>query len=172
MKARLFCVTGKFADVKFDFKERVTVGRRSTTETGYLTLRDERMSSRHAEIVFEAAHGGYVVQDLESTNGTTVGGHFINGRVLLYQLDVLNFGGTGEFVFQILDRKTAGVPETQDEETIREQEAIPMPKLRGGEEDPKEKSAGESLDDGRTILEPDPPVLPEALRKRKKEDKD
>src|SRR5688572_7319634 len=62
----------------------VTVGRGSTNQ---IVIKDERCSRCHAE-VFQN-HGKWVLRDLDSRNGTAVGGTRVKGDYLLTAGDVV-----------------------------------------------------------------------------------
>ena len=65
---------------------KVTVGRKSTCD---VTLHDEKISGLHAE--FSAEAGGWVLRDLESTNGTILDGRKVT-ELVLTPFDVIQFG--------------------------------------------------------------------------------
>jgi len=67
----------------------VTVGRQSDCT---IPLNDQNVSRRHAEI--RPGRGAYVVNDLDSTNGTMVNGTRIGGEQRLSDGDILSFGST------------------------------------------------------------------------------
>lgn len=64
-----------------------TIGRR---EGNSLIIDDHFTSSAHAEVVFE--NGRWWVQDLSSTNGSTLNGSSLQGRHQLSPDDVVQFG--------------------------------------------------------------------------------
>ncbi len=65
---------------------KLRMGRRADND---LVLRDEKCSGHHAEIVFE--DGGYVLRDLDSTNGSLIDGRKIS-EVALSNLDIFQVG--------------------------------------------------------------------------------
>jgi hypothetical protein len=67
-------------------QEELVIGRQLTSD---IVLSDPSVSRRHARLVFRA--GGWVIQDLESTNGTVLNGRHI-GRAELRPGDVLVLG--------------------------------------------------------------------------------
>ncbi len=71
-------------------KDRVTLGR---TVDADIVLNDSRVSRRHAEIRWDNEAGGYVVEDLGSTNGTGVNNRVISS-CLLEDGDKIFVGGT------------------------------------------------------------------------------
>lgn len=79
---------------RFDLQNGSTViGRGHNTD---LQLLDQGVSRRHIEIAFDGQAA--VVQDLNSTNGTTVNGHEVTSHALLHG-DVIRIGHT-RLVFQ------------------------------------------------------------------------
>ncbi|MCE9636088.1 MAG: FHA domain-containing protein [Planctomycetes bacterium] len=64
--------------VPLDASVAVTIGR---SGGNLLPLRDEKVSSHHARV--EASHGGIVITDLGSKNGTFVGGQALAGSLAL-----------------------------------------------------------------------------------------
>lgn len=64
-----------------------TIGRR---EGNTMVVDDHFTSSDHAEVTFENGH--WWVQDLSSTNGSTLNGAALNGRRQLSPHDVVQFG--------------------------------------------------------------------------------
>jgi pSer/pThr/pTyr-binding forkhead associated (FHA) protein len=69
-------------------KRTFTIGRSPDCD---LVLDDDQASRRHAELV--ATVGGYLLNDLGSTNGTKVGGEFAS-RSYLVGGEVLQIGDT------------------------------------------------------------------------------
>ncbi|MHC5066345.1 MAG: FHA domain-containing protein, partial [Planctomycetota bacterium] len=65
---------------------KLRMGRRADND---LVLRDEKCSGHHAEISFE--DGGYVLRDLDSTNGSLIDGRKIS-EVALTNLDIFQLG--------------------------------------------------------------------------------
>jgi hypothetical protein len=78
------------------FPERVTVGR---TRQSDVTIADRRISKLHA--YFETEHGGYVLTDAESRNGTKVGAEVLAAgqRREVRDGDVVSFA---DFVFRFI----------------------------------------------------------------------
>ncbi|NBV45447.1 MAG: FHA domain-containing protein [Planctomycetia bacterium] len=86
--------------IRLDRGQKATLGRASTNS---IVIRDERASRCHAE-VFAAAEG-WRVRDLDSRNGTRVGGEPIKGERPLVAGDVIRIGKT-EIVFGLGDPPT------------------------------------------------------------------
>jgi S1-C subfamily serine protease len=74
-------------------KHYIGVGRHPLSDVRFDAERDLDVSSRHASIVHK--HEGFVLQDLNSKNGTFVNGARITGEVTLRDGDAITFGPTG-----------------------------------------------------------------------------
>ena len=59
--------------------EEVVIGRNPTTD---ITLLDEGISREHALVLFDEDGPGYVIEDLQSTNGTKVNGKRVRSATL------------------------------------------------------------------------------------------
>lgn len=88
---RLVCVAGPGAGREFPLDgERLTIGRSSDCEIQI--PEDPNLSRRHARI--ERLPKGFVVYDLNSTNGTLVNRVAIDGPTALHHLDTIQVGMT------------------------------------------------------------------------------
>ncbi|HPG26525.1 MAG: FHA domain-containing protein [Spirochaetaceae bacterium] len=77
---RLEILNGGFEGMTYDLvAEEVVIGRNPTTD---ITLLDEGISREHALILFDADAPGYVIEDLQSTNGTKVNGKRVRSAPL------------------------------------------------------------------------------------------
>jgi pSer/pThr/pTyr-binding forkhead associated (FHA) protein len=175
MKARLFCPTGKFSGQRIEFETGVLIGRKKGAGATFV-LSDNRVSTEHARIRFDGDEDAYYLEDLESTNGTTLAGILVERAERLGQLDVINFGGAGNFVFQILEAASgsaaapSGSEDPGGEGTFVDREGVPLPRLGSPGSTPSGGS-GNDMGPG-TILEEQPPALPRALDKDRKDRKD
>ena len=80
----------------FPLKEDViTIGRESSND---VVLIDPEASRKHAQISFQA--GRYVVEDLDSTNGTFVNGRRIQTATTLNDGDVIEVGEMARILYQ------------------------------------------------------------------------
>jgi pSer/pThr/pTyr-binding forkhead associated (FHA) protein len=68
-------------------KNEYIIGREQTAD---ITISDPEISRRHARLFLQ--NGGYIIEDLGSTNGTFVNGQKISGPYLLRPGEVVNFG--------------------------------------------------------------------------------
>ena len=79
-RAYLIVRNGQFEGTRYPLGDEETlIGRNPTTD---VTLLDENISREHAIILFEAELDTYVIEDLQSTNGTKVGGKGIRSHEL------------------------------------------------------------------------------------------
>ncbi len=100
-RARLFSPLGALAGVSVEVDDEATVGR----DRGHAVVIDDGLISKdHARIAFDSATGGFLLEDLGSTNGTALDGVPVVGRERLDHLHVITFAGRHEFVFQDLLR--------------------------------------------------------------------
>ena len=76
-------------------KNEMIIGREQTAD---ITISDPEISRRHARLFFQ--NGGYIVEDLGSTNGTFVNGQKISGPYLLRPGEVVNFGEHVSVLFE------------------------------------------------------------------------
>jgi pSer/pThr/pTyr-binding forkhead associated (FHA) protein len=76
-------------------QEEITIGRETTNG---LPISDPEVSRRHARISFQ--NGYYILEDLNSTNGTFVNGRRLVGQYVLQHGDVLNLGENITLVFE------------------------------------------------------------------------
>jgi pSer/pThr/pTyr-binding forkhead associated (FHA) protein len=78
--ARLEILNGGFEGMTYDLNtEEIVIGRNPTTD---ITLLDEGISREHAVIHYDADAPGYVIEDLQSTNGTRVNGKRVRSAPL------------------------------------------------------------------------------------------
>ena len=88
---RLEILNGGFEGMTYDLvSEEVVIGRNPTTD---ITLLDEGISREHALILFDEDLSGYMVEDLQSTNGTKVNGKRVRS-VELVEGDEIQVGQT------------------------------------------------------------------------------
>lgn len=95
-------------------KQEFSIGRRNDCD---LVLEDEGVSRRHARITFE--DGAYVVEDLDSANGTVVRGGRV-GRHRLKDGDVLQFGPFVSVRYSITDHREEGLLRHLYEASVRD----------------------------------------------------
>lgn len=70
VRARLEILNGDFEGMTYDLSdEEVVIGRNPTTD---ITLLDEGISREHALVLVDEDGSGYLIEDLQSTNGTKV----------------------------------------------------------------------------------------------------
>ena len=89
--ARLVIKNGGFEGMTFELTaEETLIGRNPTTD---ITLLDEGISREHAIIHYDRASDSYLLEDLQSTNGTQVNGKRVRS-VTLTDGDELRVGRT------------------------------------------------------------------------------
>ncbi|MFT5442189.1 MAG: pSer/pThr/pTyr-binding forkhead associated (FHA) protein [Myxococcota bacterium] len=78
--ARIVATDGDFEGMAYELvADETMIGRNSTAD---ISLLDDGMSREHAIISYEEASGEYVVDDLQSTNGTKVNGKRVRSAPL------------------------------------------------------------------------------------------
>jgi pSer/pThr/pTyr-binding forkhead associated (FHA) protein len=98
-KGRIEIQNGGFEGMVFELSSAETlIGRNPTTD---ITLLDEGISREHAVILLDEDSGEYVVEDLQSTNGTKVNGKRVRSTTLQTG-DLIELGRT-RFQFHASD---------------------------------------------------------------------
>lgn len=72
----------------------ITIGRETTNK---ISISDPEVSRRHAKLTFQSNY--YILEDLNSTNGTFVNGRRLVGQYVLQAGDVINLGENITLVF-------------------------------------------------------------------------
>lgn len=85
---RLVIISGRATGRSVPLDGVITIGRAADCT---LDVDDDYASSRHARLVPQA-DGGWVLEDLQSTNGTSVNGVRIAGPVRVTSADVIRIG--------------------------------------------------------------------------------
>jgi two-component system cell cycle response regulator len=89
--ARLVALNGDCAGLFYELlADESMIGRNPTTD---ITLLDDGISREHAIISYEESDSEYVVEDLQSTNGTQVNGKRVRSATLAAN-DELRIGNT------------------------------------------------------------------------------
>lgn len=96
MRAKLFCRTGKLAGVDHEIDQQATIGR-STQNS--LRLDAPVVSQTHARISYDASLDAFVLEDLDSKNGTRLDGVSVRGRQRLGPVHVVTLGEQHDFIF-------------------------------------------------------------------------
>jgi pSer/pThr/pTyr-binding forkhead associated (FHA) protein len=98
-RGTLLILNGDFEGMTFELgPEETLIGRNPTTT---ITLLDEGISREHALIALDEDSGAFIVEDLQSTNGTKVNGKRVRSATLAPQ-DEIEVGKT-RFRFDIQD---------------------------------------------------------------------
>lgn len=101
MPARLFCKTGPLAGSSFQISDEATIGKSTSNN---IVLPADVVSGTHARIYLDAQSGRYVLEDLNSRNGTKLDGSRVTEPEKLDQLNVITFAGKFDFIFQTADK--------------------------------------------------------------------
>ncbi|TDI69492.1 MAG: FHA domain-containing protein, partial [Bacteroidetes bacterium] len=95
MRARLFCKTGELDGTSFELDKETTIGRSSGCD---VQLSSEAVSSTHARIYFDDERSSFLIEDLNSRNGTHVDGVEVSGSIRLDRLNIITFAGKYDFI--------------------------------------------------------------------------
>lgn len=100
MPARLFCKTGPLAGSSFQISDEATIGKSSSN---VIVLPADVVSGTHARIYLDSQSGRYILEDLNSRNGTKLDGIRVTDKQKLDKLNVITFAGKFDFIFQTAD---------------------------------------------------------------------
>ncbi len=162
MRARLFCRTGGLAGVDHQIGSEATIGRSAANS---VSLGAPVISQNHARIFFDAAASAYILEDLQSRNGTRIDGIWVHGRERLGDLHVITLGEEHDFIFVVLAEAAAGPPLLTDAPAEKDEGAVSGDgktvyeppsalKLPALTDAPAEKDEGAVSGDGKTVYEP------------------
>jgi pSer/pThr/pTyr-binding forkhead associated (FHA) protein len=91
VKGRLEIMNGGFEGMTYALSDQeIVIGRNPTTD---ITLLDEGISREHALVVFDEDGPGFIIEDLQSTNGTKVNGKRVRSASLV-EGDKIQIGQT------------------------------------------------------------------------------
>lgn len=155
MPARIFCKTGQLQGVAAEIGAAATLGR---SRKATIQIDAGKISGEHLRIVHEPEAGCYVLEDLGSTNGTSLDGVRVRERERLGHLHVITLADEYDLIFQDLGlcARRHGAPPSEDT-TIGE--AFPvLPQRLAETETPSEVE--------RTRIEHTPVALPDFLAGR------
>lgn len=160
MKARLLCRLGEMKGSEFAIDSEATIGR---SQSNSIVLESRSISSEHARIFSDDEAGHFVLEDLQSRNGTQLDGKMLRGRQALGELHVVNFGRSADFVFVVVrepevvsdtpasqaaaappaDSQLDDEPAGEDSSTLVDVEPLPLPASLAADagETPASKSA-------------------------------
>ena len=84
-------LNGDFAGMRYDLQSDETlIGRNPTTD---ITLLDEGISREHTMVLYDDVDAEYLIEDLQSTNGTKVNGKRVRSATLSHG-DEIQIGHT------------------------------------------------------------------------------
>ena len=115
---RLVLKSGQNAGQEFSFDvDEVTIGRDLGNS---VVINDPEVSRRHARLYYQGVN--YVIEDLGSTNGTSVNGQRLVGPYILRSGEVITFGEHTNLLFESvspdLEATVAAFRPPESEETI------------------------------------------------------
>ncbi len=121
MLAKLTCKSGPLADSVYYIRDEAVIG---SDPGSTIHLRSGIVSASHARLFLDTKKNCYVVEDLNSFNGTKVDGEDIRGKKRLKTYHILLLANTFEFVFQLApdEEETTGTP--QPPEPLPEEEKM------------------------------------------------
>ena len=91
VSGRLEILNGGFEGMTYALSDQeIVIGRNPTTD---ITLLDEGISREHALVLFDEDGPGFVIEDLQSTNGTKVNGKRVRSASLV-EGDEIQIGQT------------------------------------------------------------------------------
>lgn len=96
MSAHLFCKTGALSGSEYPIGEEATIGRGAQND---ITLPPDAVSGQHARVFFDDDEGCYVLEDLDSSNGTQLDDTEVIDPVPLKDLHVITFAQELDFIF-------------------------------------------------------------------------
>ena len=100
MNARLFCQTGALAGTNIDITKDILIGRKPSCD---LVVYPHTVSGQHARIYFKPEENAYYIEDLGSSNGTSVDRVPVTKPMRLDSLNVITFASDIDFIFQVVD---------------------------------------------------------------------
>ena len=134
--ARLIIRLGSQPEQQYPISQEITiVGREAIND---LVVNDPEVSRRHCRLMLDK--GGYLIEDLGSTNGTFVNGQRVTSPVPLYHGDTIELGKSGRIIFSVTPKVAPAVSSAQpaplatesmdDEEEDAEPIVAPIKKSR------------------------------------------
>ena len=178
MRARLFCQVGELKGETFEIGEEAIIGRHPEN---VVVLAPAALSARHARIFYDHGRRRYMLEDLESLNGTRLDGDRVAGPEPLDHLHVITLAGRHDFIFQDLELCSArhgsappprpraqapGFSPPVYEKTAVEVDLAKLPSNLAGRSDGAPVGPPERSEEERTRLEELPFALPKGLADR------
>ena len=149
MHAKLFCKTGQLSGTTFRIEEQASIGKGPENT---IALDPSQISRKHARVFYDSASLSYMIEDLDSRNGTRVDGVSVRGKQKLEKLNVITFANAYDFIFQIVEGEKPAAAERADAiaqekavrsspKTVVSDESVAVPALEKG------RSPQNTLDD-------------------------
>lgn len=121
MLAKLTCKSGPLADSVYYVRDEAVIG---SDPGSTIHLRSGIVSASHAKLFLDTKKNCFVVEDLNSFNGTRVDGEEIRGKRRLKTYHILVFANTFEFVFQVAPDEEEEAEAPQTPESLPEEEMM------------------------------------------------
>ncbi|MGB6032616.1 MAG: FHA domain-containing protein, partial [Bacteroidota bacterium] len=121
MLAKLTCKSGPLADSVYYVRDEAVIG---SDPGSTIHLRSGIVSASHAKLFLDTKKNCFVVEDLNSFNGTRVDGEEIRGRRRLKTYHILVLANTFEFVFQVAPDEEEEAEAPQTPEPLPEEEKM------------------------------------------------
>ncbi|CAM2065180.1 FHA domain-containing protein [Sulfidibacter corallicola] len=178
MSAKLFSKFGPLKGAEYKIGQEIKIGRSNDNQ---VVLSHKLVSGDHARIFLDPESKCYVVEDLNSLNGTLLDGVPISEPERLEHLHLINFGGSGDFFFLSLESgKASEEPDSHWEvtasddvtkETYFSDDFIPTPSIFAKKDGDKPKTPAPRPEEKSTDFtsRSKPVVVPKALIKQLKE---
>jgi pSer/pThr/pTyr-binding forkhead associated (FHA) protein len=111
MQAKLISRSAIGGAHELPIAQEATIGKDAANS---IVLYEKNISKRHARIFFDAAENCYVLEDLNSRNGTRLDGERVHGKERLDNVHIITLGNRFEFFFQVVKNDSKPV----DSETV------------------------------------------------------
>ena len=160
MTARLFSKTGdtRGFTIELEAGREAIIGRDPASA---LAIKRPLMSGRHARIFYDDDARRFVLEDLDSLNGTELDGDRVTGSEPLGHLNVITFAGSYDFFFVDAERAAQRHLRTADASPAAESPAEPP-----AEKASEESAAAEGETDEVTAVDVEPFSMPDFLARR------
>jgi pSer/pThr/pTyr-binding forkhead associated (FHA) protein len=121
MLAKLTCKSGPLANSIYYVRDEVVIG---SDPGSAIHLRSGIVSASHARLFLDTKKNCFVVEDLNSFNGTKVDGEDIRGKKRLKTFHIILLANTFEFVFQVAPDEEEAAETPQAPEPLPEEEMM------------------------------------------------
>ncbi len=106
MQARLISRSEMGRTQELSIAKEATIGKGPANS---IVLSEKNISRKHARIFFDDAENSYVLEDLNSRNGTRLDGERVRGKERLENVHVITLGNRFEFFFQVVKNEAESI---------------------------------------------------------------